>query len=153
MSKFTDANGRDWQVTLTVGLLRPLRELGFGLDELKGTTVGGLAFAEPEKLVEVAWLLCEAQADKAGVTPEQFGAGFDGDTLDRFADAFMGAVLLFFPSLRRLGPALAAKRAVILEAVTAEAVKALPTDEAIRTGVASAMRSNGTAGSSPDSSG
>lgn len=145
MSKFTDATGREWAVGLTVGLLRPLRGIGFGLDELKGTAVGTLAYAEPEKLVELAWLLCEPQADKAGVTPEQFGAAFDGDALDNFADAFMEAVLSFFPSLRRLGPALAAKRAVIQTAVADELTTALPTDDEIRDQVRRTMRSSGTA--------
>jgi hypothetical protein len=44
----------------------------------------------------VLWVAVEADAIRAGVTPEQFAAGLDGDALDRAAVAFMEAVLDFF---------------------------------------------------------
>lgn len=102
MPTFTDKAGRSWLVELTVADLPRLRALGFELGQILSAPerMGDLFLADPEKLVAAVWLLCEAQADTAGVTPEQFAAGFDGPGLERSVEALIGAAIDFFPRSR-----------------------------------------------------
>lgn len=58
--------------------------------------------ADPMKVAELLWSLCESQAEKREVTPEQFAAALDGDTIVKAVEAFIAAVIDFFPRRRVL---------------------------------------------------
>jgi hypothetical protein len=95
--QFTDAAGRTWNLNPTVGQLKPLRAIGIDLPKLlqEPEAMGTVLFADPEKLVAALWLLCEAQADQAGISPEQFGGGFTAAVLEQAGRAIvLSAVLL-----------------------------------------------------------
>lgn len=100
---FRDADGRDWTLRLTVGLLEEVKE-GTGVDLTRVVTspdgLGDVLFADPRTIVKVLWVIVAAQADKAGVTPESFGYSFDGEAVERATEALVGSVLDFFPRSR-----------------------------------------------------
>jgi hypothetical protein len=93
--QFTDSMNRVWTLNPTVGQLKPLRELGLDLPKLltEPDRMSDVLLADPEKLVTWLWLLCEKQADKAGITPEQFAAGFTAPVLERAARAVVLAAV------------------------------------------------------------
>jgi hypothetical protein len=119
MHVFKDSNGRDWAVTINVAAVKRVRgTLDVDLPGLVGVGLGEL-MQDPVKFVDVLYVLCRPQADTAGVSDEQFGAAFGGDTLERAAEAFVEELIDFFPAPRR-GPlrALMAKSKAIDENVT-----------------------------------
>ena len=100
MNTFTDRDGRSWDLSLNVGLLARVRQTT-GIELAKALkseqALAEAIFAEPEKLVEVLYVICEAQAQKAGISPEQFGYGFDGEALERATQAMLESIADFFP--------------------------------------------------------
>ena len=99
MAKFKDGNGDEWEIRITAGHLRPLRE-DFGID-LRDTLKPGEStlvniLGDPEQFMRVVYSLCEPQVEKRGLTPEQFAYRFDGDTLEAAAVALFGAINDFF---------------------------------------------------------
>lgn len=142
-ASFTDGDGREWKLRLTVGLVEDIqKETGVELGDESNADWLALLFGKRRKLVEVLWLLCEAQADKAGVTPEQFGHLFDGATLDAAGTALAAAVADFFPR-SRISQALRENLQAILEAGEEKAVAEIR---------ATAGRSSASATTSPGSS-
>lgn len=100
MPKFTDSMGRDWIVKLNVGLVEQVQEdTDVNLDSLLETPekFASILAQTPKKLVQILWVLCEDQAAEYGVDPKQFGFLFDRDLLDKASQAFLEAVLLFYP--------------------------------------------------------
>lgn len=96
MSSFVDAEKRRWDLTLNVGLVGRLRK-DAGVDLGKaGEGMAAALFADPESLVKALWVLCERQAERQDVTPEQFGYGFDGPSVQRAVDALLEAIIDFF---------------------------------------------------------
>jgi hypothetical protein len=77
MATFTDSKGRKWNLTLTVGMLKPLRET-FGFDgrsmNASMDQLGTLLFSDLERLVGIVCVMCGDQLEKTGVTPEQLAA-------------------------------------------------------------------------------
>lgn len=98
MSKFRDSTGDEWEVRITAGHLRSLRE-DFKLDLRDAFKPEGNPFAEalgdPERFVTIVAFLCDEQIQKRNLTPEQFAYRFDGDTLESAAVALFGAVSSF----------------------------------------------------------
>lgn len=99
MNVFVDPNGCEWKLRLTVGALRDAKAQGVDLSKATATDAGwaDLLAGDPEDLVKLLWVLCEAQAAARGVTPEAFGHLFDGATLEAAGVALAGAIADFFP--------------------------------------------------------
>lgn len=99
MATFKTSDGKAWNLAITVGHLKKLRE-DFRFEPLKllgdRKELVELLY-DAERLVGVLYTLCETQAEKAGVTPEQFGQSFDGGAFDSAFEALLGAVLDFSP--------------------------------------------------------
>lgn len=98
MNQFTDANGKVWTLTLTLGDIRRVRqECGVDLGEFL-TKPESFAenIADPEKLGAVLWVLCKKQA--GDVTPETFADGFDGPTIQSAIKKLAGAIADFYQS-------------------------------------------------------
>jgi len=101
MRPFKDAKGRTWELEINVWLVRRVRDyLGLNLYNLVDSQARPLGelLNDPARLVDVLFLLCRDQADTLNVTDEAFGRSFSGDSLEDAADAFVAALLDFFPS-------------------------------------------------------
>lgn len=95
MAKFTDALNRSWELRITVADLPRLRSVGLDLNAAIRDPKKFAPLNDPETVGRVLWVLCEAQADRAAITPEAFAAGFDGPALFAALDAFEEAVTDF----------------------------------------------------------
>ncbi len=92
MARFTDCKGRDWELRLTLGLVKPLREAGFNVAD-------AASFArldDPDLIGRVLWILCEDRATDRGLSPEEFVKGFDGPAIFGAIDALQDAYCDFF---------------------------------------------------------
>src|SRR4051794_668325 len=102
MPSFNDAMGRTWNLNLTIGRCREIRDTS-GIDF--GDTKNGGGFLElavnTEKFVQVLWILIEKQADALKVTPDDFAESLDGDALDRAGEALNEAIVRFSPAVMR----------------------------------------------------
>lgn len=78
MARFTDGEGREWDIRIVTPHLAKLRGVGLDLNAAIKRPDAWDALDDPETLVRVAWVLCEKAAAAAGVTPDQFAEGFDG---------------------------------------------------------------------------
>jgi hypothetical protein len=143
------AGGVEWRVRLNYGVCADVKR-ETGLDLLAPVsnpeTFADVLFADPAKLVGALYVVCQDQAEKAGVTPERFGREFDGDTLDAAVTAILEEVIGFFrktqgrDAMRKNLPAMLAKQA---------AAANLAVETSLLTGSDSASNSPGSAGSTP----
>mgnify|MGYP007071574195 CR=1 FL=1 len=103
MRRFTDTAGRTWELSVTVGTIKRVRDLvGVDLYRLVDDSFRGLSelMADPVRLVDVLYCLCQGQAEAAKVTDEQFGQGLAGDVLAQASESFVEALIDFFPDAR-----------------------------------------------------
>lgn len=97
---FQDKNGLVWDLSLYAPTLRKVKEVfGLGLVDLDGDPLNQLE-ADPEKLVDVIYLICKSQADARGLTSEQFGESLKPG-LDEPVLALREAIINFFPAGKR----------------------------------------------------
>jgi hypothetical protein len=102
VAQFKDANGKPWSISLDAPTIRKVRNELDGLDlaDGDGAALDRMA-ADPCLLVDCLWLLCQEQAEKAGVQPEQFARGLIGDAIDSATAAMLESIADFFPTQRR----------------------------------------------------
>lgn len=95
---FADPKGRRWALKISYDLKESIKETtGINIDR---AAIGGLkAIAEllddGEKFCQALWILVEAQAKAAEVTPDQFIGCFEGETFEAAELAMQEAVVLF----------------------------------------------------------
>lgn len=122
--RFTDLAGRSWPLVLTFGLAQRIRDqldVNF-LKPWEGKALTPLA--DPEKLVQVCWLLCEKQATSQGVSPEEFGEGFGGDQFEDAGRAIEEMLVLFTPPAKRpVAQALQERAAEVQRKATSLAIR------------------------------
>ena len=102
MLSFDDAAGRTWSLAITINQVKKVRDkcdVDLVGDEL-GETLQKLG-ADPVALCDVLYTICEDQIETAGLTPEQFGEGRAGDSIDAATDAFLDALVAFSPKKKR----------------------------------------------------
>lgn len=103
MHAFTDNQERPWTLEIHVGALKRVKALcGVELHKLVDDELKPLAalVADPVKLVDVLYVLCQEQAVEKGLTDEDFGRAMAGDTLEQATDAFVEELIDFFPDAR-----------------------------------------------------
>lgn len=103
MPAFVDNAGRTWAVAINVTAIKRVKALlDIHIPSLVDGKFESLAevISDPITLCDVLYVLCKDQADKDGVTDEQFGQAMFGDALGNAADAFLGALADFFQSPR-----------------------------------------------------
>lgn len=117
-TSFKDTEGRDWHLSVTTWHLKAVRDrtgvhLGKLLDD--GLRPFRELVGDPIAFVDVLYVLCQEQADKRGVTDQEFGRALGGDVLEAAGLAFEEAYLLFCPSRTRqiLTPLLTKARAAV----------------------------------------
>ena len=95
MSKFKDDKGREWTLVLNYHIASRIE------DELEIPLLSKLQEVEfsPRHCVEMVWMIIEQQAEKQGVTPEDFGGSIIGDTLEHLSDALLDCVAFFYKGL------------------------------------------------------
>jgi hypothetical protein len=114
MHKFTDTQGRDWNVCVNVGTIRRAKA-ATGIDlltlmdipeepkegeERKPTLLESLA-DDYEKLVALLASLCAVQMKERNIDEDAFVEAFNGDTLESATNALVEEVIDFFPQPRR----------------------------------------------------
>ena len=132
MAKFKDNAGREWTVAIegVSGLERVAKQADVRLDRLFDDELAGLtALArDPIKLVSVLWVMVEEQAQKTGLTAEQFGRSLGGDSLEAATTALIEAVADFSPSRqRKMIQALTAKSNEVADAQATAIMAAIAT--------------------------
>lgn len=103
MKSFTDNALRTWVIQINVAAVKRVRGLlDIDLYKLVDNKFAGLTalIADPVGLIDVVYVLCKTEADAQGISDEQFGAGFSGDTLHNASQAFLAELIDFFPDPR-----------------------------------------------------
>ena len=102
MRQFKDEQGRPWTITINIGTVKKVRSLAKVdlLDLREGNLFNDLA-ADPIKLGDVLWVLCEDEAKAANITELQFAAALAGDALDAATNALLEEIVDFFPKPQR----------------------------------------------------
>jgi hypothetical protein len=157
MATFKDREGKDWLVEITRGHLKPLKEL-FGLDlqeaigKEKDNPLAAV-FADTEKSGNLIWFLCRAEAERSGITEDQFAYRFNGQAIEDATAAIWEAVIDFFPQFRkvakRAGQAFRDLMGTVGEAGEQIMDRAIVKAKAELTSKLSAMNSAGSAASTP----
>lgn len=114
MKRFTDNAGRAWDIEINVAALKRVKGLT-GVDllgVLDGTLIEQL-IRDPVLLCDVIFAACKPEADRQGITDEEFGRAMAGDAIEHAAAALLDEIVSFCPSPRdraALGRVLAATR-------------------------------------------
>ena len=100
MASFKDTAGRDWTVDITVQTLKRIKSaLNIDLlDNQGGKGILGQMAADPILVCDILYVACQDQAEKAGVSDEDFGSALGGDALQAGIDALLEAFIGFFPN-------------------------------------------------------
>lgn len=101
MAQFKDHSGKCWNVEINVGAIRRVRDaVGIDLYKIISDSLQGVGelMQDIVKFVDVLYLLCKPQLDAAKVTDEMFGESLSGDALERASNAFVEALIDFFPN-------------------------------------------------------
>lgn len=103
MHRFCDNAGRTWIVSINVTAIKRVRGL-VGIDLYKLIDDGfqplGTLVADPVRLADVLYCLCQDEADAKSISDEDFGRALAGDAITLAADAFVEELIDFFPDAR-----------------------------------------------------
>ncbi len=119
MKRFTDNAGRSWTVEINVAALKRVKGLT-GVDLLEvldgqGALIERL-IRDPVLLCDALYAACKPEADRQGVSDEEFGRAMAGDSIEAATEALLDEIVSFCPSPRdraALGRVLAATRTVM----------------------------------------
>lgn len=96
MKTFKDRHGNEWEIDASLGAFERVRDLaGVDLTDMASTGKCLEQMADPFVLGGVLWVLCQRQAEKRGMTPEQFRDCFNGDTVHEATEALIDEVVFF----------------------------------------------------------
>lgn len=111
MRIFKDNKGRSWEVVLNVHQIKRVRA-ALGVDLVNVITLdkdGAVKVDlidrianDPCLLVDILYIISEAQAQKIGVNDVEFGESLAGDAIEEATKAFLDELVDFFPAARRL---------------------------------------------------
>jgi len=99
MKVFTDNAGRVWTVAINVNAIKRVRALANVnlLEVIEGTLLERL-IRDPVLLCDVVYAVCKPEADKVGVSDEEFGQAMAGDAIDHATKALLEELVGFSPS-------------------------------------------------------
>lgn len=153
MHSFKDSEGRVWAVAVNVAQLNRVEAAHQTdlLSLLDGAAEGLVELVNrPARLVAVLYVLCKAQAEAKGVGEEGFGEAMAGDVLGDAAEAFVQALVDFFPDPQRRA---ALRRAWELSKGAAGEVNRRTAEGLAKTTVEDVLnRLGGPSGAAPESS-
>ena len=101
MQTFRDNAGRTWAMSVDVAAIKRVRALaGFDLlSVMDGKAVDRL-IADPVLLCDVLCAVCRPEAERLGVTDEDFGRAMAGDAIDHATQALLEELVSFCPNPR-----------------------------------------------------
>ena len=111
LKSFTDNKGRTWMLEVTVATIKRVRALcKVDLNSIVELDKNNKPSAEllerlssdPVLLVDVLYAVCKPQADKLGITDEDFGESMAGDAIEHATTALLEEVIDFFPEAKRM---------------------------------------------------
>ena len=111
MRNFKDNRGRSWQIALNVYEMKRVRAiLGVNLVNVIALGKDGKVQVDlidriandPCLLVDILWVLVEAEAKEQGVSDVDFGSSLSGAAIEEATKAFLDELVDFFPGARRL---------------------------------------------------
>ena len=101
MHEYIDDTGYKWRVEINIQAVKEVRgALNIDMFDPGGDVLAKL-FDDPLTLCDILYVLCKAQAEKAGITDEDFGRRLRGDAIDAASTAFIEELADFFPNHRR----------------------------------------------------
>lgn len=104
MHSFKDTEGRAWTIGIHVLAVKRVRALAevdlYALMDGSFEALGRLT-EDPCKLVDVLYVLCRDEAERRGLTDEDFGRSLGGDSLQQAIEAFVAELVDFCPDPRR----------------------------------------------------
>ena len=110
MRSFVDKNGRSWSVVVNIGAVKRVRALcELNLLELISVDENGKTDSKTLDrlsgdivlLVDVLYAVCKPEADKNGISDEQFGEAMSGDVIENASRVLLDEVVDFFPEAKR----------------------------------------------------
>ena len=111
MRNFKDNRGRSWQIALNVYEMKRVRSI-LGVDLVNVIALGkdgkvqvdliDRIANDPCLLVDILWVLVEAEAKEQGVSDVDFGSSLAGAAIEEATKAFLDELVDFFPGARRL---------------------------------------------------
>lgn len=104
MASFKDSEGRSWKTAVNVTTVRRVKDLtGIYLPALVDDSFKGFADLANDviQFIDVLYAVCKPDADANNVTPEKFGEGLHGDSLEKASRALVEGVIDFFQEDRR----------------------------------------------------
>ena len=101
MQTFRDNAGRTWTIAVDIaGVKRVRTALSVDLMEfLEGRLLHRLV-SDPVLLCDILYVLCRPEADRGGVSDEDFGRAMGGDTIEHATRALVEALVSFSPNPR-----------------------------------------------------
>ena len=111
MKSFSDNKGRTWTLEVTVATVKRVRGLcKVDLNSIVELDKNNRPSAEllerlssdPVLLVDVLFAVCKPQADKLGITDEDFGEAMAGDAIEHATNALLEEIIDFFPEAKRV---------------------------------------------------
>ena len=118
MKSFADNAGRTWAVQVNVDTIKRVQGLLDVnlLDVVDGDLIERLV-ADPVLVCDVVYVVCKPEADKQGVSDEEFGRAMAGDAIHNAAEALLAEIVDFFPPAKRKILAAALEKMRNLESV------------------------------------
>ena len=96
MAAFKDMNGKEWFVSINVSAVKVVLErTGYNLMRVLGTDAVTKLSQDLISVVDILYILCQEQAEKAGITDEDFGKALGGFSLGHAVNAFLEALVNF----------------------------------------------------------
>lgn len=142
MTTWRDAEGRSWDMRITVGTIRRVKATcGVDLTDVmpregQGETALERLAGDVVLLVDTIYCVVQPDAEKRGITDEQFAEGLRGDAIDDATTALIQGIAEFFPAKKKdLLLALVAKGEALQEAALAEVMAHLSGESSISTQV------------------
>ena len=107
MRNFKDNRGRSWQIALNVYEMKRVRSV-LGVDLVNVIALGkdgkvqvdliDRIANDPCLLVDILWVLVEAEAKEQGVSDVDFGSSLAGAAIEEATRAFLDELVDFFPN-------------------------------------------------------
>ena len=104
MHTFKDRNGLEWVIDVNVDALRRIKTaLQIDLMELVSDEkfIDRLT-GDPILLVDLLFVICQAQAAERNISDQQFGRAMGGDSIEQATQALLEDFVDFFPSRKRM---------------------------------------------------
>ncbi len=102
MKIFKDNKNRKWEIEVNIFTVKLVKDLlGVNIVDLKDDETMSKIKNDMIFIIDVIFVLCKEQADKLGISDEEFAKGLMGDPLENAVSAFIEAWTDFFPEATR----------------------------------------------------